>query len=111
MATDCVGGRGPLPTCPPPQLPHAAAAFIDRAAVPPHGPNSRRLPLARCTLLASGGLPAGLPHMPNRGRRELVYLCTRLYVTKVAAIVNFGIVIRIEGMPEAESGAMPIPPR
>jgi hypothetical protein len=50
------GGRSPLSTCPPAQLPYAAAAFIDRRPAP-HGPNSRRPPLARCTLPASGGPP------------------------------------------------------
>ena len=50
------GGRSPLSTCPPAQLPYAAAAFIDRIAL--HRTDRIRLPpLARCTLPASGGLP------------------------------------------------------
>ena len=56
------GGRSPLSTCPPAQLPYAAAAFIDRIAL--H--RTDRIPPAASGPLYAPGFrrpAAGLPHM------------------------------------------------
>jgi hypothetical protein len=45
--------------------------------------------------------PVQLPHMPNSGCCEFVYLCVRLYVINGRSDHQFNIVIHIGGAPIA----------